>query len=75
MAIEQQEVGRRDSRARTSAKAGAGGTTPPRIEPEPEGRPAEGEREADEPTEPRAAAHHGATSSGAFGISPNISGA
>ena len=71
-AIEQQEVGRAIARAHVG-EGGRGRHDAAQDQPEPEARPAEGERDADE--HQRARPHHGSTSNGRFGSSPNISGA
>ena len=72
VAIEQQEIRRAIARAHVG-KCGRGRHGAAQDQPEPESRPAEGERDADE--HHRARPRHGATSSGRFGSSPNISGA
>ena len=72
VAIEQQQIGGAIGRAHVG-EGGRGRHDAAQDQPEPEARPAEGERDADE--HQRARPRHGATSSGAFGSSPNISGA
>ena len=71
-AVEQPEIRRAIGRAHVG-ECGRWRHDAAQDQPEPETRPAEGERDADE--HQRARPRHGAISSGRFGSSPNISGA